>query len=151
IKLWEMENGGMIKNWGAHGGGAESVKYGHDGRIASCGRDKGARVWDGNGTAQRTFEAQPDISLRVAFHHGNGRIIAGDWSGQIAAYNTADGKFLGSLASNPPTLAERVELTKTDIAAKQKTLDQARASLTASQAAATKAATDLAAAQKTAA
>jgi WD40 repeat protein len=68
IKLWEMENGGMIKNWGAHGGGVQSVKYSHDGRIASCGRDRVARVWDGNGTAQRTFEAQPDISLRVAFH-----------------------------------------------------------------------------------
>ena len=26
VKLWEMENGGNIKNWGAHGGGAASVQ-----------------------------------------------------------------------------------------------------------------------------
>jgi WD40 repeat protein len=148
IRLWEMENGNPIKNWGAHGGGVQSVKYSHDGRIASCGRDKVARVWDGNGTAQRPFEAQPDVSLKIAFRHDGSRVIAGDWSGQIAAYATADGKFAGLLTSNPPTLAERVDLIQKEIVAKQTAVDQANAVAAASQAAATKAAMDLAAAQK---
>src|SRR5262249_14849207 len=148
IRLWEMENGNAIKNWGAHGGGVQSVKYGPDGRIASCGRDKVARLWDGNGASQRTFEAQPDIALRVAFHHDSSRVITADWSGQIATYNAADGKVLGHLSANPPTLAERVELAQKEITTKEKALEQAKAAMTASQTATAKAETDLPAAQK---
>ena len=83
IKLWEMENGGNIKNWGAHAGGAASVYFTHDGKIASTGRDKITKLWDGNGTAVKSFEAFPDLGLRVAVTHENGKVIAGDWSGQV--------------------------------------------------------------------
>src|SRR5579871_5481879 len=34
VRLWEMENGNQIKAWGA-GGGVESVRFSHDGRIAT--------------------------------------------------------------------------------------------------------------------
>src|SRR5260370_33911208 len=48
IRLWEMENGNPIKNW-AHCRPVQAVKYAHDGRLGSCGRDPGAKVWDQNG------------------------------------------------------------------------------------------------------
>ena len=41
IRLWEMENGGQIKTWGAHGGGAASVKFAKDGRAGPRARAAG--------------------------------------------------------------------------------------------------------------
>jgi hypothetical protein len=38
IRLWEMENGNPIKNWAAHAGGAASVRFTHDGKLASTGQ-----------------------------------------------------------------------------------------------------------------
>jgi hypothetical protein len=150
VRLWEMENGGNIKGWGAHGGGVEAVKFTRDGRLVSCGRDQVVRVWDQNGAQQRVFEALPDVALRAIFSHDGNRVIAGDWSGQIRVWETADGKFVGNLLANPPTVAERLESTAKEVAAKEVAHSQlvlvAAASLTAAQ----KAAAELAAAQKAA-
>src|SRR2546422_957496 len=37
VWLSEMENGGQVRNWAAHGGGTESVKFAHDGRLVTAG------------------------------------------------------------------------------------------------------------------
>ena len=148
VRLWEMENGGQIKSWGAHGGGVLSAKFTHVGRIASCGRDRVAKVWDQNGAQQRAFDAFADLALRVAFNHDGSRVIAADWSGEIRVWSTADGKLLGNLTPNPPTLAERLDAANKDVVARQAAHQQVAAVATASKAAADKAAADLAAAQK---
>lgn len=147
LRLWEMENGGAIKSWGAHGG-AQSLRYARDGRIVSCGRDKVTRLWDGNGTAQRAFEAFPEVALRTTFSHDGARVIAGDWNGQILVWNTADGKRVGTLTANPPSIAEQLELASKELKTRQIAHDRLAATAAASQKAAQQAAADLAAAQK---
>ena len=109
IKLWEMENGGNIKNWGAHPGGTASVRFSHDGKLASTGRDKVTKFWDQNGTALKSFEAFPDLGLRVAVTHDNAKVIAGDWSGVVKSWNAADAKVLAVLDANPLPAAERLK------------------------------------------
>jgi hypothetical protein len=148
IRLHEMENGNQIRNWGAHGGGVQSVRYGGDGKIVSAGRDRLARVWDGNGAAQRAFEAFPDVALRSTFSHDSARVIAADWTGQIVVWSTADGKRIGTLTANPPTVAEQLVLAQKTLAEKQKLADTLAATAKASQAALVKVSADLAAAQK---
>jgi hypothetical protein len=148
IRLWEMENGGQIKNWGAHGGGCQSVRFAKDGRLGSTGRDRVTKLWDQNGAQQRAFEAFPDLGLRVAVTHDAGRVIAGDWTGQVKVWNTADGKPLGNLLANPPTVAQQLENAKKDLAAAQAKQDQLVAAANASKAAADKANAELAAALK---
>ncbi len=117
IKLWEMENGGMIKNWPAHGGGAAAVKFSHDGRLASTGRDKLTKVWDQNGAAQKQFEPLPDLGLRVAFAHDNLRVVAGDWSGLVKTWNVADAKLLTAADTNPLPAVERLKAAEAGFAA----------------------------------
>jgi hypothetical protein len=151
VRLWEMENGGNIKGWGAHGGGALSVEFTHDGRVASCGRDRVAKIWDQNGAVQRQFDAFGDLALRVSFNHDGSRVIAGDWTGEVRVWIAADGKLVGNLTPNPPTLAERIDAAQKEIAARQAAHQQLAVASTASKAAADKAAADLAAAQKLAA
>lgn len=120
IKLWEMENGRNVKSWGAHGGGVSSAEFCRDGRIVSCGRDRVTKIWDGNGAQQRAFEAFTDLALKVSFCDETNRVIAGDWTGNIRVWEAADGKRVGELAQNPPSLEQRLQAAQADLAAKEK-------------------------------
>jgi WD40 repeat protein len=102
IKLWGMENGKQLKSINAHAPGVSSLDYTHDGRLASCGRDRVAKVWDASGGAQRSFEPFGDLALEVAFTHDGGRVVAGDWTGEVRVWNTADGKQVATMSGNPP-------------------------------------------------
>jgi hypothetical protein len=148
VRLWEMENGGQIKGWGAHGAGAQSVRYARDGQLVSAGRDRVVKLWDGNGGMKRQFEAFPDLALRATFTHDGGRVVGADWTGTVRVWTTNDGKPVGSLSANPMTLAERIEATAQELAARQVARDRLNEAAAASQAAAKKAADDLGAAQK---
>ncbi len=120
VKLWEMENGNAIKSWNPHAGGVESLRYARNGQIATAGRDRTAKLWDGAGNPVRTFDALPDVALRTAFTWDDGRVIAGDWTGQVMVWTAADGKARSASSSpNPPTLAERLDAAQKDVAAKQ--------------------------------
>jgi hypothetical protein len=149
VRLWEMENGGMIRNWGAHGGGTQSVRYGRDGRLVTAGRDRTTKVWDGNGGQQRVFEAFGDVALRATFSHDSARVIAGDWTGEVRVWTTADGKRAGTLTANPPTVAEQFEASAKELVAAAARRDRLTAAAQASRAAADRANAELAAAQKT--
>ncbi len=151
IRLWEMQNGGQVKSWGAHGGGVESIQFARDGRLVSCGRDNVTRVWDANGAQQRVFEASPDVALRVAFTHDAGRVIGGDWTGQVRVWNTADGKQVGTLSTNPRSVAEQLAAATRELTAVQARYTLLAKAAPQSQAAAQKAAADLGTAQSAAA
>lgn len=120
IRLHEMFNGTQAAVWNAHGG-VLSLEYAHDGRIVSCGRDRVTRIYDQAGKALKEFEPFADLALRVAISHDGQRVAAGDWTGDIRVWSVADGKRIGSIESNPPTLAERVGTAEKEVAA----LDQA--------------------------
>ena len=119
IALWDVKEAKEIRSWAAHPGGAAWVEFSPDGRLVSCGRDKIAKVWDQAGKALGATQPFADIALRAAL--SNERIIAGDWIGAIRV-SAIDGKPLGELSANPPTLQDR-------IAASQKRLADGQASL----------------------
>lgn len=109
VRLWEMENGGQVKSWGAHGGGTFSVEYTRDGRLVTSGRDKLVKMWDGNGAQQRAFDAFGDLALQASHCDETDRVIGGDWTGEVRVWSAADGKLVGHLNPNPPTLQTRLE------------------------------------------
>ena len=150
VRLWEMENGGQIKAWGA-GAGAESVRFSHDGRLVTCARDRLCRLWDQNGAQQKVFEAFPDLALRCSVTHDNSRVIAGDWSGLIKVFFTADGKPMGTVSNNPPPAADQFAAAMQDLTAKQTAYDASKAGADAANVALQQTNANLAAAQKAAA
>jgi len=113
IKLWDVKEGKEIKSWSAHPGGVQSVSFTPDGRLVSCGRDKFAKVWDQTGKQLMVSEAFGDIALRAEM--AGERVIAGDWSGQVRVWSL-DGKRVGELNPNPPTIAERIAAATKQIA-----------------------------------
>jgi hypothetical protein len=143
LRLWEMENGAQVKTWSAHAGGVQSVQFAHDGRLATCGRDKTARLWDQQGKQQRAFPAFADLALQVAIQHDQARVIAGDWTGEVRVWSAADGKDLGRLTPNPLPLADRLATARAELAARQAELEKANAIVAASQSASDQAAAAL--------
>jgi WD40 repeat protein len=108
VKLWEMKEGKQAKNWNAHSGGARSVNYAHDGRLVSCGRDNAITIWNGSGSKERSMEGSCDLPLNVNFSHDGKRIFASDFSGHVVVWNAVDGKRLGELDANPPSVPRHV-------------------------------------------
>ena len=104
VKLWEIEGGKEIKNIAAHAGGASSIEFSKDGKLVTSGRDRTAKLWDGNGAAIRDLPAFNDIATEVAFTHDANRVVAGDWLGEVRLSEAADGKLVALLPPNPPTL-----------------------------------------------
>ncbi len=129
VRLWEMETGTQIKSWGAHGGGASAVEFTRDGRLVSAGRDRQVKLWDANGAQQRAFDAMADLALEVAVTHDAGRVIGGDWTGEIRMWNAEDGALVAQLPSNPPTLAMVAERESARAAALAAEAQQATAEL----------------------
>ncbi|HEX7899856.1 MAG TPA: c-type cytochrome domain-containing protein [Planctomycetota bacterium] len=107
VYLWEMNSGGKVKNWAAHDA-VQAARFSGDGRLVTCGRDRLVRAWDGNGTKTRDFEAFGDMAMRAVFTHDGARVVAGDWTGEVRVYATADGKRLGTLSANPAPIADRI-------------------------------------------
>jgi len=143
IKLWEMENGKQIKSWAAHGGGATALEFAQDGKIVSTGRDKLTKLWDGNGQVIREFPALGDLAMEVAITHDSGRVIAGDWLGEVRLWNAADGNQVAHLPPNPPTLEMLVEAQTAAVSAAAEAATKAAAEVEAQKAAAAAAVADV--------
>jgi DNA-binding beta-propeller fold protein YncE len=148
IKLWDMLTGNLLKSWNAHGGGALSVTFSNDGRVATTGRDRVTKLWDANGNLQKQFDALPDLGLKVAVTHDNSRVIAGDWSGMVRSWLMADGQVLGTLDANPPPLAQRLKQIESQVTTLEAQSQQAAAALAAAVANADRARQALEAARK---
>lgn len=120
VRLWGIERGKQIKQWKAHAGGVLSLEYARDGRLASGGRDRVARLWKPNGQQIRAFEAFDELCTTVTICDETDRLIAGDWSGTIRVFDTRDGAAVARLESNPSRLAERLEVAEATLQRLQK-------------------------------
>jgi WD40 repeat protein len=119
IKLWDLNEGKTLKSWNAHAGGAFCVRFAHDGRLVTAGRDKTVKTWGPDGAAQKTFPSFTEPALRCAFTHDDKAVVAGDWLGNVRLFAAADAKEIRSLAANPPTLEMRLAAAKADLTAKE--------------------------------
>ena len=108
VRLWARKDGAKIREWDAHPGGALGLAWLPDGRLATCGRDRKAALWKGDGTKEREFPQHADIALRVAVTGDGTRLFVGDLAGTLVASSTADAKPLGTPDTNPPRLEQRV-------------------------------------------
>ena len=67
-----------------------------------------------------------DIVMESRLSHDGSKIIAGDWTGKVGIWSSADGKHLGDLNANPPTLETRVTVATKKFTDDQVYLEQAQ-------------------------
>lgn len=116
VKLWDMHEGEIVKSVNAHGNGVMAVRFDHDGRFVTAGKDKRARLWDASGNKLTDFEPMAEAALEVAISHDASRVIYGDWTGEVLSASVEDPKDKMPLASNPPPIPDRIEEIKTTLA-----------------------------------
>ncbi|MEX2310766.1 MAG: c-type cytochrome domain-containing protein [Pirellulales bacterium] len=118
VRLWELENGTQVKNWNAKTA-LLSLEFARDGRIVTCGRDQITRLWDQDG--KQLMETSPigEIAVSVTFCDESLRAVAASWAGAVQVYKADDASALGNLATNPPTIEERLAIAQQRL--KQKT------------------------------
>ena len=125
VKLWEMVESKLQKSFDAHGGGATCVVFTQDGNLVTSGRDSKVKLWSGDGTLKGEFTGLTEAALEVAAPGNGAQLIGGDWNGRVQLWQAADPKQTMILAANPPTLAQVLEQTKADAAARQAALAEA--------------------------
>ncbi|QEG38609.1 c-type cytochrome domain-containing protein [Roseimaritima ulvae] len=118
VKLFEMNEGKVIKSINAHGGGVLDVAFDHKGQLVTCGKDNRVRLWDASGNKKADFPAMPEQVLEVTISHDSKRIIAGDWTGQTLCWNAEDPKAPAqAMPANPQSLEQRIAASTADVAA----------------------------------
>ncbi|HEY1172035.1 MAG TPA: c-type cytochrome domain-containing protein [Verrucomicrobiae bacterium] len=128
-RTWKVEDEQQVRSINAHNGGVLSGSFDQTGNIITAGRDKQVAIWDANGTKKKSFAVTNDIPVRAALTHDSKRAVASDWAGNIYVWNAEDGKLLGELSANPPTLEQRFETVQKEIEATQVSLTKLNADL----------------------
>ena len=129
VRTWEMINGKTSQNMECSCFRYTFGSLAQNGNIVTPGRDKTVKYWDGNGKGFRTISGFTDIVMEARLSHDASKIIAGDWSGKVGIWNSADGKSLGELNPNPPTLSTRVSLASTRLNEDQAKVKSAQSKL----------------------
>ncbi len=130
VRVWEMFNGKQVRALGGHGGGSLSVDMDKKGNLVTAGRDKTVKIWNSAGTATRTISGFPEMVMEARFNHDGSQVIAGDWSGAVGIWNVADGKKVGDILANPPSLVMRLTAAEELVAKREPIAAKAKAAHT---------------------
>jgi hypothetical protein len=130
IRFWEMNGGSEVKKIDAHPGGVTAFSFARDGSSLSAGRDSKAKFWKPDFNHSRDIvQNLPNLPTAVALDAEAKTAFIGDASGMVLAFNTADGKKLGEIPSNPPTIDSRIQTITANITTQEQALTKANQSL----------------------
>jgi mono/diheme cytochrome c family protein len=121
VRAWTMLEGQQARNSTAHNGGVLGAKLSRDGKLASCGRDNQASVWDAGGNRIISVTSTNDLPVRVALSHDASRFVIVDWTGRVSVCNAANGQRIGFLDLNPPSIADQLALAQKRLAELEET------------------------------
>ena len=139
LRVWKASDGTAVRTVTAHAGGVLAARFGHDGRVASVGRDNKVQLWDASGRSVLSPAFAGDLPNRIAVSDDGGKLVASDWKGRVFVWETKAGKLLGELDANPPPLAERIKHGEARVAAARAAATKAAEALLAADAEAAKA------------
>jgi hypothetical protein len=110
ITTWEMKTGKQVASWNAHGGNVQSVSFLPDGRLVSGGADGASAVWsiEGKRVEQSQAVKQGDQVARVVGLYDSKNFVTANWLGEVRFFETATGRELTQVSSNPPKLGDRL-------------------------------------------
>ena len=124
-RLWDMVEGKQLKSATVDKQGVNAVWFSHDGKLATAGQDHTARLLSAELKSIKNFPSFTEPVLKVAVTHDAQQVIAGDWAGEVRVFSAEDGKQLGTLTTNPPTLASQIEQKRQQLHAARETARKA--------------------------
>ena len=136
ITTWEMKTGKQVASWNAHGGNVQSVSFLPDGRLVSGGADGTSALWsiEGKRLEQAQGVKQGDQVARVVGLYDSKTYVTGNWLGEVRFFESATGRELTQVSSNPPKLADRLAASESRLAELIPALAPAEAAVKAAEA-----------------
>ena len=136
ITTWEMKTGKQVASWNAHGGNVQSVSFLPDGRLVSGGADGASAVWtiEGKRVEQSQAVKQGDQVARVVGLYDSKNFVTANWLGEVRFFETATGRELTQVSSNPPKLGDRLAAAEKRLAELVPALAPAEAAVKAAEA-----------------
>ena len=124
ITTWEMKTGKQVATWGAHGGNVQSVSFLPDGRLISCGADGTTAMWaiDGKRLEHAQGIKQADQVAKVVGLYDSKTFVSSNWLGEVRFFETATGREIIQVSSNPPKIVDRVTAAEKRLAELEPTL-----------------------------
>ena len=151
LRWWDMHSGKQLAQWEGDAGGLLSVALGAQGHIFCGGRDRKLVVWDGPDKKVRETP-QSDEVVRLGLSAGGTQIVIGNVAGHISIVSLTDGAMVGRLELPvDPSLARRPASAITRHVPSAPRAKPANPDLTPADAAAQRAAAELADARQAAA
>lgn len=115
VMVWSMSNGKQAKKWVAHAGGVLAIDWTRTGQLATSGRDKKVKIWKSDFTLEKELPTFSNIVVDISFSHDGKRLFCADWAGLVTVWDVATAKQMGTLAANPPTVAQQIILIQKEI------------------------------------
>jgi WD40 repeat protein/cytochrome c551/c552 len=110
VRYWEMNGGSEVRKNDAHPGGVTAIAFARDGSSVTCGRDLNVKLWKPDFSAARELVKNlPALPTAVALDSEGKRAFVADAQGCIRVFDTADGKALGEILANPPSIEIRLK------------------------------------------
>ncbi len=110
VIYWEMNGGSELKKVEAHPGGVTAFAFGRDGSSVTAGRDMKAKLWKPDFSQSRDLaQALPALPTAAALDFESKRAFIADAQGVIRVYQTSDGKTVGEIHANPPSIEMRLQ------------------------------------------
>jgi hypothetical protein len=116
VKIWDASEGKQARTWVAHSSGTLCVAYTHDGKLVTCGRDGAVTIWSADANKLKSLDFFGETALRCAFSHDGARVVATDFAGRVAVWESKDGKRVGELDANPLPLGEQLVVARKRLA-----------------------------------
>lgn len=130
VRFWEMNGGSEVKKIDAHSGGVTAFAFARDGSFVTAGRDMKAKLWKPDFNPARDLAQNLGaLPTAVALDSESKRAFIADSEGVIRVFQTADGKPLGEIRANPPTIETRLIALKTQISQQEQTITTAEKTL----------------------
>jgi len=81
---WDAKDGWpTIQKAEAHAQGILDAKFGTQGELATCGRDRLVKLWSAEGTELKRFSIDTSLPLRVCISADGNWLVAGDSAGRL--------------------------------------------------------------------
>ncbi|MCH7226509.1 c-type cytochrome domain-containing protein [Haloferula sp. A504] len=107
VRFWEMNGGREVRKLDAHKGGVLAFTWAPDGRFATAGRERSAKIWKADFSPLQIISDLPDLATGLAIDPAGTKVFIGDYQGRIHVHRIADGAHVDTFHNNPPPIAIR--------------------------------------------
>ncbi len=117
VRYWEMTGGSEVRKNDAHPGGVTALAFARDGSSVTSGRDVKVKLWKPDFNLARDLAQNLSaLPTAVALDSEGKRAFVADAQGRIRVFQTTDGKGVGEILANPPSIETRLQTLAAEIA-----------------------------------